>query len=264
MASNSSLIVESNGNGSFSAAIAPQLSEHSKQMMLRSSEQSTGCCFFGLCRPKPAPVHSHFKTRCTIFHDASAPDGIQQPSLEDSMYFFDAVQTEDEFDLENELYPIITTNTVPPNKHVRISEPETMLGHTEDGQVYKPASAKRLQLAVITTPPSSPRPKAAPSRRLLMSRMSSRFLRQKSATTMQGLQEPRIPIKERGYPGSLSPDELEECVSILLALGVLSRIAIGPTISDLTRRFCFVVLVTIEKTSLRTQDARSILCRTSL
>jgi hypothetical protein len=33
--------------------------------------------------------------------------------------------------------------------------------------------------------------------------------------TMQGLQERRIPKEEREYPASLSPDELEECVSIL-------------------------------------------------
>jgi hypothetical protein len=163
-------------------------------------------------------VHSHFKRRCTIFHDASVGI-IKLEEKFDSMYFFDAVENEDELEDELELYPIITTNSIQTKKRVTILEPETMLGYTEDGQVYKPASSTRLLTSlVVTTPPSSLRRmsntnKKPPSRRLI-TRMSSRFLRQKSATALKGLQQPRIPIHERGYPGSLSPDELEECVSI--------------------------------------------------
>ena len=229
--------------------------------------------------PPPTPTPAPPITRITA-----------KDQFDDSMYFFDAAQ--DSLDLEQllELYPIVTTTTVPVKKHVSLNDPTSMLGHDSHGQVFPDATFHRnlliqqskrrlswsersnqnnhqhqqhppagpvlylqpantvppieLETATHTTTltatatgtatdtdtsstytaPPSPTFKKTPRRlsitqnmkRSVLARLSQRrFSLHNTTQQMEQLQQPRILIQERGFPGSLSPDELEACVSDL-------------------------------------------------
>ena len=212
---------------------APQLSTHSQQMVVREHEKA-GCCTCG-CRPTTAVrTHVRVATRSSIFHESlvegsshnrnnkdnqstiefakfhsarGGPKLLVEESF-DSMFFFDAVENEDDIQDDDDFYPIITRCTVPIKKEVSFLDPDSMLGKDQGGKALQPAaSAKRLSInqQLSSTRQQKSRPK-------LRSRLSSRFFGQKSMKHMETLQLPRLQIDERGYPGSLSPDEVEQCV----------------------------------------------------
>jgi hypothetical protein len=152
---------------------------------------------------------------------------IVEQQFDDSLFFFDTAQDSVDLTAMLELYPIVTTANIPTKKNVSLDDPDSMLGHDVDGTVFHDAmsyrnllleqSGRRLSFSVSDSHQHDLKTavtKSHTTKPRVMSRITSQFF--KSARHMKSLQEPRILIQERGFPGSLSPDELEACVSILL------------------------------------------------
>ncbi len=191
------------------------------------------CCF----PPDPPPIN-----QLAILHTEANPDEDSidlrpqtsrpvptakvEHQFDDSMFFFDAAQDSLDLTAMLELYPIMTTSTLPTKKHVSLDDPNSMLGHDFDGTVFHDAksyrnlvleqSQRRLSMSMGESNQWERTSPVAKShvRPRIMTRIKSQFLT--STRQRQLLQEPRIQIHERGFPGSLSPDELEACVSTFI------------------------------------------------
>jgi len=144
--------------------------------------------------------------------------------FDDSMFFFDAAQDSLDLAAMLELYPIITTSTLPAKRNVSLDDPDSMLGHESDGTIFHDARSYRnlvleqsqRRLSISISEGNQLEQKSAVSkshtRPSILSRISGQLFT--STRHMQLLQEPRIRIHERGFPGSLSPDELEACLQL--------------------------------------------------
>lgn len=148
---------------------------------------------------------------------------IVEQQFDDSLFFFDAAQDSLDMNAMLELYPIITTANIPTKKNVSLDDPVSMLGHDVDGTVFHDAmsyrnllleqSGRHVSFSNRESHQHDHKTAVAKSHTTgsRLSRITSQFF--KSNRHIKSLQEPRIVIQERGFPGTLSPDELDACVS---------------------------------------------------
>ena len=198
------------------------MSAHSRRQIMENAEANC------LCSPRPKAVPTHFKRKTRVYHDGNNDGTPFATEIEDSMYFFDAYEAED--DIEEELYPIITTSYVKPRLHVSMEEPESLLNQNSANDFDMSfATACDMSFAVgdhasISTrtsslPPSTPSFRQSVKRKSLSRRFSEVVLfRRDSKLMLEGLQKPLTRVSERGYPGELTPEELQECVRALSSL----------------------------------------------
>lgn len=166
------------------------------------AEDVGGCfggCFGGKKKQKKKPAaraHHH-----TIYHAAVSGRNLVelQVAEDDSMAFFDAAEDhEDIIGDDDDVYQIVTTTKIYPHKRVSMLQPETLLSsNLEGGQPPSPEGTKKMKRRLTA----------------ILDRMSS---------SMEDVEEPRIAIQERGFPGSLTKEELDECVRIVLTYLLLT------------------------------------------
>lgn len=130
----------------------------------------------------------------TLYHE-TCDSSIVPVSGDDAQYFFDAVEDLDE--MEDDKYPIITTSAIKPKKLVLMDQPETLL-------------MENLDIIEHSNKEAPKSPQRFSSVRKLSQRM---HMRASSRQMMNGLQQPRIATQERGFPGCLTKEEVDECVS---------------------------------------------------
>ena len=148
------------------------------------TEEAGGC----FCRPSRRSIKSKpLALHRSIYHEASDGGDLHAAVDEQATAYFDAVEHED--DLGDDPYPIITTTTIRPRKRVSILQPETLLDTNNDNNGATIPHKLRKQPKRLS---------------VILNRMS---------TSTNDVEEPRILIKERGFPGSLNKEELAECVS---------------------------------------------------
>jgi hypothetical protein len=164
------------------------------------------------CRPRASKSKwKRYKKKSTVkllrskskYYDVeqSTSAKIQESENDDdSLFFFDAVESP----LRDDEYPPVFTTTMPhPKLRVTLEDPATLL-----------KSLDTVEPQLRGSPMESHR------------RKSRRFVEITRRSTMEHtteLEQPRVPIEERGYPGGLSMDELGECVSKELILATLGR-----------------------------------------
>lgn len=130
------------------------------------------------------------RRRSTVYHDSSC--GQVAPVADDSLFFLDALQEEE----DEEEYPIVTTAYVlrPPHR-VSIAKPETLLRRGEED--------KEVAVATTENAPFEPR---RPS-------FVTTFRRGSESTRKSLEKNAGRNIVERGYPGELTSQELDECIN---------------------------------------------------
>jgi len=103
-------------------------------------------------------------------------------------------------------YPPVFTIAVPPrNRRVTLEDPVTMLHHAPNAP---------LDVEDPDDPEISAGPIASHSSG---SQRFEKISRRPTLEHAKQLSEPRVPQEERGFPGGLTVDELEECVSTIVA-----------------------------------------------
>jgi hypothetical protein len=157
------------------------------------------------------------------------------------MQFFDSFQEEEDMPDEVELYPIIITTYIKPKKRVTMLEPETLLSEKSDLSNFEDTIDTNTKKAVDRVA-GFPQIAEESNRR----RLSDIFKRSTSSKRQFDLEQPTIVIKERGFPGQLTKEELAECVSILqkivLFFTSLSDDCSSLLLSTIAHRFCCQLL----------------------
>lgn len=212
---------------------APGLRGHPLSLINEASSERSRWRWFCCSSGNPPVVTQQVIFHATATGDEDSADigaalvpsprvAIVEQQFDDSMFFFDAAQDSMDLAAMLELYPIMTTSNIPPKKNISLDNPGSMLGHEIDGTVFHDAksyrnlvleqSQRRLSLSISESHQLEQKTAVVKShtRPRMMNRITSQFFT--STRQMQLLQEPRIQIHERGFPGSLSPDELEACV----------------------------------------------------
>jgi len=135
----------------------------------------------------------------TVYHDVELGGSIH---IEDKdLVFFDALYEFDGSTKEEDYYPIITRSYIParPAQDPSMEEPCTMMAKEDDINNMKKDTVVD-SVFVGSDPGGEPK-------KLL--RMISRG---RSSVLKQGLQQNRLEIVERGYPGQLNRDEMDKCM----------------------------------------------------
>ncbi|KAL7577621.1 hypothetical protein ACA910_015140 [Epithemia clementina (nom. ined.)] len=174
-----------------------------------------------------------------IFHDPLEKENkvrVEQGDID--LVFFDAVENQ----LEEDHYPVITTSYIAKSINVSMMQPESMLRETHDWHTSlfddarsNPAEGEgmdfdgRLRGSIESAPPPQPpkRPSTTANNQdsLMRTRTSSGSLRT-SSRRMSGfnlfrrgalsdreeLEAISLNVKERGYPGQLTEEELAQCI----------------------------------------------------
>jgi hypothetical protein len=228
-------------NGDSPTTSSPSSEEHQQQQQqhpMAEDKELAVCCG---CRPqrrryRKYSLTSSFKRMMhgsggRYFDATTGPDaewrghyekdakGVED---EDSLFFFDAVDRplgDEEYPLDGGPdagryvvrgpalgdYPIVfTTSLQHPAPHVSMEEPASMLRHLSDATLEDDEQRDESVEVWSSEPIQSHK---EPSMRLL------RIKRRPTMEHSVRLATPRIKIREKGYPGELTVEELDECVS---------------------------------------------------
>jgi hypothetical protein len=147
----------------------------------------------------------------SLYQDADDGHGVEMvsglfddaASLDASQCYFDALQ--EEIAADEEIYPIITTNYKRKAPKVSMSKPQSML------RLNHPETPKEIDIVMSSAPARGEVGDSDITRR--RSVRFNKLLRRSSVETKKSLQEPRVKIEERGYPGGLDMEELATAVS---------------------------------------------------
>lgn len=166
-------------------------------------EETAACGCFGRCR-RPSPVSSYAR-RSTNYHDCGE---FVSAVADDSQFFMDALEEEE----DDDEYPVITTTYVSkPPRRLSIDCPESMLRQQDGGN-------SSIVLTGQDTTSTQPRRKSLFSRRGTMAARKS-------------LVRARSMVVERGFPGQLSNQELDECIKFY------RRVKQNPTVCEIVFSF---------------------------
>lgn len=124
----------------------------------------------------------------TAYHDSQESVCL----IKKDPFFFSAVEYVDELPGSVDMYPIITRSYVPqiPNQPLSITEPDTLLAAKGKGNCVAAVRKSTIRLQ----------------------QQESIFRRRRSSALKQCLQKTDLEISERGFPGQLDLDEMNECV----------------------------------------------------
>jgi hypothetical protein len=139
---------------------------------------------------------------------------------ESELFFFDAFEETP----QDDEYPIITTNYIPKRpERLSLMEPETMLSSSSTSQQQQqetqelaeaitmspPAPELHSSTTITTTTAATTTTSITTSNRRLVKFLSAR--RRPTLVAQQDLQQPRVAVRQTGFPGQLTPHELEQC-----------------------------------------------------
>ena len=164
-----------------------------------------------------------------IFHDSHEKEnGIRVEHGDIDLVFFDAVESQ----VEEDQYPVITTSYVAKSKNVSLQEPETMLrdAHEWHADLFEDARSNpaegegidedgRLSESgvILESPPLSP-PRILSADTEPRTRLSWRYSSRRAfnifrrGAYIDGDDLIATNVKERGYPGQLTEEELAQCM----------------------------------------------------
>eukprot|EP00538_Stauroneis_constricta_P011372 CAMPEP_0119570826 /NCGR_PEP_ID=MMETSP1352-20130426/43813_1 /TAXON_ID=265584 /ORGANISM="Stauroneis constricta, Strain CCMP1120" /LENGTH=675 /DNA_ID=CAMNT_0007620503 /DNA_START=586 /DNA_END=2613 /DNA_ORIENTATION=- len=156
---------------------------------------------------------------------------MMQSTGDNDTAFFDTAQSEEDFPVNgdnteyDDPYPIITTMSIKPKPRVSILQPHTMLLQTDSVQTSLLEDSfgefdGTDDLPMSNQQPQPQQPKQV--RRRLSRSLSKMFQRSKSIkssrklerTTTQALREPLTAVSEKGFPGQLTKEELEQALKL--------------------------------------------------
>jgi hypothetical protein len=229
-----------NGTTNGEAFPVPGEQTHQRPSTAAEDQKVAICCG---CRPQRRRYHKETTFSNSVrrvlmgssrgkFYDANiGPDNewrgsgpnIDDNENDDSLFYFDAVDRplgDEEYPVatgsdgtgryivRNPIlgnYPIVFTTAIPhPAPQVSLAQPETMLRHMSDDTLLEDEEANEGVEVWSSEPINSHK---EPSMRLL------RIRRRPTMEHSVHLATPRVKIREKGYPGELAREEVDECVS---------------------------------------------------